>query len=81
MMVNVHEAKSQLSKLLDASQRGEDVVVTRRGERFRIIPAPAVDRTRWFGALRGTVPSDEEWAAADAEILADFEASINRDDA
>jgi len=50
------------------------------GERFMIVPAPAVDRTQFFGVLKGTLPSDEDWAAADAEILADFEESLSRDE-
>ena len=29
MQVNVHEAKSQLSKLIEAALRGEDVVIAR----------------------------------------------------
>ena len=80
MIANVHEAKSQLSKLLDAAQRGEEVFITRRGMRFMIVPAPVVDRSRLFGAWKGTAPSDEEWAAGDAEVLADFEAGLLRDD-
>jgi prevent-host-death family protein len=37
---NVHQAKTQLSKLLDAAKRGEEVVITRRGHgvnRFRLV--------------------------------------------
>jgi len=79
MIANVHEAKSQLSKLLDAANRGEEVFITRRGMRFMIVPAPAVDRTQFFGMLKGALPSDEDWAAADAEVLADFEESLSRD--
>jgi len=66
--------------LLDAANRGEEVFITRRGMRFMIVPAPPVDRTQFFGVLKGTLPSDEDWAAADAEILADFEESLNREE-
>jgi prevent-host-death family protein len=64
MIANVHEAKSQLSKLLDAVERGEDVIITRRGSgtnRFRIVAEPTVDRSRLFGALKGHMPTDAQW--------------------
>jgi prevent-host-death family protein len=64
MIANVHEAKSQLSKLLDAVERGEDVIITRRGSgtnRFRIVAEPAIDRGRLFGILKGQMPTDAEW--------------------
>jgi prevent-host-death family protein len=69
MIANVHEAKSQLSKLLDAVERGEEVVITRRGSginRFRIIAEPVVDRSRLFGILKGLkLPTDAEWAESE----------------
>ena len=32
MQVNVHEAKTQLSKLIEAALQGEDVVIARNGK-------------------------------------------------
>lgn len=32
MQVNIHEAKTQLSKLIDAAERGEDVIIARNGK-------------------------------------------------
>ena len=69
MIVNVHQAKSQLSKLLDAVERGEDVIITRRGAgvgRYRIVPAPVADRSKMFGALKGQIEIDFD--AADREM-------------
>jgi prevent-host-death family protein len=31
MQVNIHEAKTQLSKLIEAAERGEDVIIARNG--------------------------------------------------
>lgn len=40
-VVNMHEAKSQLSKLVEAAMRGEDVVLARAGKAVaRIVPMP-----------------------------------------
>ena len=39
MQVNVHEAKTQLSKLIEAALRGEEVVIARNSEPVvRLVP-------------------------------------------
>jgi antitoxin (DNA-binding transcriptional repressor) of toxin-antitoxin stability system len=70
MIVNVHEAKSQLSKLLDAAENGEDVYIMRRGTRFQVIPAPPVERPPLFGALRHLFPDGwlEEYEKAEQQF-------------
>lgn len=76
--VNVHQAKSQLSKLLDAAERGEDVVITRRGSgvnRFRLVPV-VEERPTLFGALRGQIVFADDYDDADADILGMFEESL-----
>lgn len=68
MIANVHEAKSQLSKLLDAVERGEEVVITRRGagvNRFQIVAMPQKDWSHLFGALKGSFGEDIDYEAAD----------------
>lgn len=43
--VGVHEAKTHLSRLIDDVLRGEEVVITRRGEVVaRLAPAPTAGR-------------------------------------
>jgi prevent-host-death family protein len=60
-VVNVHEAKTQLSKLLLAVEAGEEVVIARAGRPVARLVAiePAAPRRR-LGALQGryTVPED-----------------------
>lgn len=54
----MHSAKTNLSKLLDAVERGEPVFITRRGgkvTRFALVPAPISARSDVFGALRGSI--------------------------
>lgn len=68
IVVNVHQAKSQLSKLLDAVEDGEEVIITRRGKgvgRYRIVLAPVPDRSRMFGILKGKIIYPEGEEAAD----------------
>ena len=74
MEVNVHQAKTQLSKLIAAAESGEEVIIARNGKpAVRIVPvAVAVKRPRreLWGAWEGKIklPTDAEWAAMDKEI-------------
>ena len=72
---DVHEARTNLSDLVDAAERGEGVYITRRGgavTRFALVPAP---RAELFGALRGRIVRSEDYDTADAEIAALFDES------
>lgn len=73
---NVHEAKTNLSRLLDAVERGEQVFITRRGgkvNRFALVPAPLAPRADVFGALHGSIAYADDYDEADAEISAMFD--------
>lgn len=74
---NVHEAKTTLSKLLDAAAAGEDVFITRNGARFRLVQMRP-ERRDLFGSLAGQVRYPHGYDAAfgpdaDAEVQAMFE--------
>lgn len=55
--VNIHEAKTHFSELIAAVERGEEIIIARRGKPVaRIEPAePAARRERVFGALKGQI--------------------------
>ncbi|MDR7520787.1 MAG: type II toxin-antitoxin system prevent-host-death family antitoxin [Armatimonadota bacterium] len=69
--VNVHQAKTHLSRLLDDVSTGEEIVLAKAGRPVaRLSPIQGASRRR-LGALRGrfTVPADfdaplPEWALA-----------------
>ena len=72
--VGVHEAKTHLSRLLEAVAAGEQVVITRRGvEVARLVPIPGLGG-RTLGVDRGrfVVPEDFDSSLPD-EVLAAFE--------
>ncbi len=51
--VGAFEAKTHLSRLLDAVERGERVIITRHGKRVAMLePAPA-DKNAVFGCAKG----------------------------
>jgi len=74
--VNIHEAKTNLSKLIQAAKDGEEVIIARAGlPEVRLVPVPeAVDKPkrRQFGAWRGKVWYAPDYDQADAEIERDF---------
>lgn len=50
--VNVHEAKTHLSRLLDAAVAGEEIVIAKGGRPF-VRLAPVLDADRTPGAAKG----------------------------
>ncbi len=76
--VNIHEAKTQFSKLVRRAEAGEEIVV-RRGQDpvARIVPLKKRDGVRGFGSMKGEIwmVSDEEMKKVDKEIEQMFEES------
>lgn len=73
--VNVHAAKSQLSRLLDAAAAGEEVIIAKAGKPIaRLVPVEPQKDRRKLGILAGKlhVPDDFDDPLPD-RILADFE--------
>jgi prevent-host-death family protein len=73
--VNVHAAKSQLSRLLDAAVAGEEVIIAKAGKPIvRLVPVEQKLERRKLGTLAGKlhVPDDFDDPLPD-DILADFE--------
>jgi prevent-host-death family protein len=70
--VNMHEAKTHLSKLVERVEGGEEIVISRAGKpAAMLVPMPAQKAGRrplglWRGQIR--MPSEEEWAEMDREI-------------
>ena len=73
--VNVHEAKTHLSRLLARVERGDEIVIARAGRPIARLLAfePAAERPR-FGLDEGRfqVPDDFNAPLPD-DVLADFE--------
>jgi len=74
-IVNVHEAKTHLSRLIDQAVAGESFVIAKAGKplvKVTALPAPAAGTAR-LGFMRGeiTVPDDFD-ALGSSEIAALF---------
>lgn len=53
--VNVHQAKTQLSRLLAQVEAGEDVVIARRGQPVARLVSCKPRSKRQFGAMKGKI--------------------------
>ena len=71
MQVNLHDAKTHLSRYVDQALAGEEVVIARAGKPLvRLIPVMEEQPPRRLGFLAGT-------ARIDADLKRDFEDEIN----
>lgn len=76
-VVNVHEAKTQLSKLLRRVEAGEDVVIGRGGQPIALLTRITPDEIepRPLGTWRGKVEVSDDFDALPDEVLDAFYAS------
>lgn len=72
--INIHQAKTQFSKLVDAVMHGEEVVIAKAGKpAARLVPFTKTE-TRQFGVLKGKIKIANDFdAPLPDNILADFE--------
>jgi prevent-host-death family protein len=73
-IVNVHEAKTHLSRLLDRVASGDEITIAKAGKPVaRLVPAgSAAERRLGLDAGRLTVADDFDDRLPD-EVIADFE--------
>lgn len=71
--VNIHEAKTHLSRLVDRAEAGEEIVIARAGKpAARLVPlAPA--RTRELGVWRGRVVVHDDFDELPEDVAAAFQ--------
>lgn len=72
--VNVHEAKTQLSKLLEAVEAGERVVIARAGKPVAVLSAYKEGvRKRRLGQFRGQGHVPDDFDALPEDLARAFE--------
>ena len=70
MQVNLHDAKTHLSRYVEQALDGEEVVIARAGKALvRLVPVDETPRKRELGFLQGS-------AVLDCELKADFQEDI-----
>jgi prevent-host-death family protein len=75
--VNIYDAKTQLSKLIEEAAAGSDVVIARGGKPVaRLTRLAAPKRKLKFGALKGKIKIDGDFdAPLPGNVLAQFDGS------
>ena len=60
--VNVHEAKTHLSRLLERVEHGEEIVIARAGKPIaRLVPLEPAEPRRLIGRNRGKIWMSEDF--------------------
>ena len=73
MIVNIHAAKTNLSKLIERAEAGEEIVIARNGKpavKLTPVEAPPAKREKgsWLGSLRGQIWMADDFDAPNEEI-------------
>jgi prevent-host-death family protein len=80
MEVNIHDAKTNLSRLIAAAERGEEVIIARNGspavKLVRVVPTTRRPRSQMLGSGLGRLRmADDAFSpATDAAVQGIFEA-------
>jgi len=74
MKVNMHEAKSQLSKLGELAWKGEKIVIAKAGKPYLdLIPHKSRGIPRKPGLLKGKIDMADDFEATPDEVIKLFE--------
>ena len=73
--VNIHEAKTHLSRLVDEVAAGAEIIIAKAGKPMaRLAPIAAPVRKKRLGLLKGKIKVPDDFnAPLDDEILSAFE--------
>ena len=74
--VNIQEAKTHLSRLVEEAMRGEEIVIAKAGRPYvRLVPCPPEDAPRVLGRWQGRMRMAEDFDETPEEIVRLFEGS------
>lgn len=73
--VNMHDAKANFSKLVDAAANGEEIIIAKAGKPVaRLVPLEQAKPLRRIGGMKGQIRiADDFDAPLPADLLAAFE--------
>jgi antitoxin (DNA-binding transcriptional repressor) of toxin-antitoxin stability system len=76
MKVNMHEAKSQLSKLGEKAWAGENVVITKSGKpHLDLLPHKEDHEPREPGRFKGKIEVPADFTETSEELITSFESA------
>ena len=72
-IANIHEAKSQLSRLVEQALNGEEVIIAKSGQPVvRLVPIQSDESPRQGGQWKGRVKIADDFDALPDDIAAAF---------
>lgn len=74
--VNVHEAKTHLSRLLEAVEGGEEIIIARAGKPVARLVRLARPAHRLPGAWAGRIVMSDDFDETSSEVVAAFHADV-----
>jgi len=72
---NIHEAKTQLSRIIERVEHGEEVIISRAGRPVaKVVPLPVAVRRAGRGSLTGRIHRADDWDSRETneDIARDF---------
>jgi prevent-host-death family protein len=74
-VINIHEAKTHLSRIVEEVAAGREVIIAKAGRRVaKLVPLEPVGKPKKLGGLKGRVRVPDDFnAPLDARVLAAFE--------
>lgn len=74
MIVNIHEAKTHLSRLVERAAAGEEIIIGKAGRPMaRLVAYNARREPRVPGRLKGKIWLADDWDETPAWLIAAFE--------
>ncbi len=76
-VVNVHAAKTNLSRLIERAEAGEEIIIGRAGKPVaKLVPYRAERPKRVFGRLKGQIVVHGDFDDDNEEIAREFEDGV-----
>jgi len=75
MLVNIHDAKTHFSRLVERAAAGEEIIIGRAGKPVaRLVPYAPANSRRVSGAWKGKVKLERDFDDTPEDVVASFEA-------
>jgi len=74
-IINIHEAKTHLSRIVDEVAAGSEVIIAKAGKPMaRLVPLTGARRPKKLGLMKGKIKvADDFNAPLPEDVIADFE--------
>jgi prevent-host-death family protein len=73
-IVNIHEAKTHFSKLIDSAMNGHETIIAKAGKPVaKLVPIGPEKKKRQFGVLKGKVKISSDFDEPLTDIINAFE--------